>query len=72
MDGLLHTGNMAVSCSHHRGQGSDVLDAKVFKAVEICHMGMWIPTDTMTILWEKKEPCHEDLAKEVGDKEREQ
>lgn len=35
-------------------------------------MGLWVPTDIMTILWEKRGPCCEDLTKEVWGREREQ
>lgn len=72
MDGLLHTSNMVVSSSHHRGQAPDVLDAKVFKAVDNWHIGLWVTTDIMTIPWEKRRPCCEDLAEEVWGREREQ
>lgn len=55
MDGLLHTSNMVVSSFHHRGQGPDVLDAKVFKAVDIWHMGLWVPID-ISYCWRREEP----------------
>ena len=35
-------------------------------------MRLWVPTDMMTILWEKRESYHEDLAKEIWDREKEQ
>ena len=54
MDDLLHTSDMVVSSSHHRGQAADILDTEIFKAGDVWHMGLWVPTYIKIILWERR------------------